>query len=347
MGPGSKQVREVSVRYRLGKPSSSTSEVMNRIGAKQGVRPYVQLDIVDYIDPTLKSAIAATAMVQQYRTIAKEILAQAWQANIVKEFISGPGRWPVLSPRYAAWKRRQRFWKMVKTKGGKNVAKKVNRHATGIADLTLSGKLRHNVFHNGRKAVAGGLKSANPSYTIDVMKQFNNTPYVWQHEHGNPARKLPMRDFIRRAQSGVAPAMAGIAVNDIIIMHQAMQGVGVTTPKRVRVVSRPGIGGIGGGGVSPTTVAPVAITKTPGGLSWGWLGRWFSHPYWWVVPPSKALLYMGIASDVRTILTKGLNIERMLIPFVSAWGLGVTGAKMGVPLTKKTARRKTRRGIWT
>jgi hypothetical protein len=345
MDTGSKYVRNVSVSYKLARPGVNLSMAETGLG-KTGLRPYVELDVVDYIDPTLKSAIAATVMVQQYRAVAKEILAQAWQSAIIKEFISGPGRWAALSPRYASWKRRQKFWSVVKTQGGANVGKKVSRWASGIADLTLSGKLRHNVFHGGRTAITGGAKAANPSYSVDVVKQFKSTPYVWLHEFGSPARHLPMRDFIRKAQADVAPAMAGIAVNDVIIMHQAMQGVGVTAPKRRRYTSRGGLGSFGGGG---TTTAAVALVKTgsSGGISWGWLGRWFSHPYWWVVPPSKAFLYMGIASDIRSILTRGLDIERMLVPFVSAWGLGVTGARLGIPLTKKTARRKTRRGIWS
>lgn len=338
MPEGSRHVRSVSVSYKLARPSADVYSTRGL--GKFGAQPYVTLDVVDYIDPALDAAISVTAAVAKYRAAARELLTQTWQAAIIKEFVSGPSRWTPLSPGYASWKMRQKFWSPVKTGGGKTVGRKVTRWGSGMADLTLKGKVRHNVFHKGRDAVGGHSRAANPSYRVDATKQFRSTPYIWLHEFGQG--NIPMRDFIRRAQEAVAPALSGLAVTEGLVIHRALEGDGTVSPRRLRVTS------VGPGAIAPGVAATPMMGKmeTKGKFSFGWLTRWFSHPVWWVVPPSKVLLYMGIASDVRTILVRGIQVERMVVPFVSQWGIGMAGARAGIPLTKKQTRRKTRRRIW-
>lgn len=305
MAEGNQYTRRVAASYRMGRPSGLPAFRKTGMGA-MGVVPTVEVDMVDEISPTLKSAVAARIMMAKYRAVADKVLAEAWATAIAKEFATGPSRWKPLSRHYMLWKIR-------KGKGG-------------IANLILSGKIANNVYRNARDAVKVS-GSANPNYRIDVAKQFRSTPYVWRHEYGDPSTNLPQRDFINRARKEIALTLSGISVTEFLVVSETMKGAAVQTPRTLHVDGQ-------------TTI------DRPGTVSWGWLGRWFAHPYWWVVPPSKALLYMGIASDVRSILVRGIQVERMIVPFFGAWGLGTAGAKMGIPLTKKTARRRTRRRLW-
>lgn len=305
MADGTRYTRSVATSYRMGIPTRLPPHATRGYGAA-GVAPIIEVEMVDAIAPTLDSAVAARLMMTQYRAVADKILEDAWASAIAKEFSTGPSRWPALSHHYALWKMRQ----------GKG----------GVANLILSGKIAQNVYQNAREAVKVS-GTANPNYRIDVLKQFRTTPYVWQHEYGNPLKHLPQRDFINRARAEVTSTMGGIAATEFVVITETLKGTAVRTPRHMYV-------------------GPRGTVDKPGTFSFAWLGRWFAHPYWWVVPPSKALLYFGIASDVRTILTRGIQLERMVIPFVSAWGLGMAGAKVGAPLTKKTARRRTRRKLW-
>ena len=214
--------------------------------------------------------------------------------------------------RWDALSRGYMLWKMRQGKGG-------------IANLILSSAIKDAV-DEGEKAVKSSVGSANPTYRIDVLKLFKDAPHVWRHEAGIPD-KLPQRDFIRRAMRSTNAAFGAIPLTEFIIVTESMKGRSVTSPRTLHIRNS-------------------VVKDKPGTFSFAWLGKWFSKPYWWVVPPSKALLYFGIASDVRSILTRGIDIEGMAMPFMGAWGLGIAGAKAGVPLTKKTARRKFRRKLW-
>lgn len=313
MVEGSNFTRNVSTSYRLGQSTRLPAHAQAGYG-KASVVPNVQVYMVDSIAPTIDAAITARVTMQRYRALAHQMLKETWKANIAKEFYSGPSRWAALSPRYMMWK----------TRRGKG----------GIANLILSGSIKEAV-DNAEDAV-GGSKSANPTYRIDVLKQFKSAPHVWHHESGRPARvdskgrklgALPKRDFIKRALVETNAAFGGVPLIEFIVITETMKGAAVTSPRTLKVDR-------------------YSTVDKPGTFSFGWLGRWFSKPIWWLVPPSKALLYFGIASDIRSILTRGVDIERMAVPFLGAWGLGIAGAKVGVPLTKKTARRRTRRGIW-
>jgi hypothetical protein len=267
-----------------------------------GMRTQLVLQAEDYIAPTLRGAVIAGAVVTAYRKAASEMLKTEWQKNILHEYTSGPSRWPPYSPSYARQK------------------------GSYIPTLYARGDLAQNVTR-GRDAVSGGhgvKTGAETSLTIDVMRQFKSTPYVWFHEWGNA--RLPVRDFIKRALERTAPALAGLTVTEPIVLMETLRGAATRTPafydNRM------------GGYVSQGT------------LSWGWMTRWFSSPMWWVVPPSKALLYFGIFSDVKSILVSGLAVERMIIPYVSAWAMGMSAAQAGFPGTKKSTRRRFRKALW-
>jgi hypothetical protein len=187
--------------------------------------------------------------------------------------------------------------------------------------------------------------------TIDIDKQFESTPYVWLHEWG--FGRIPMRDFIYRAREAITGVVAGLGISEFVVIDQAMKGAAVATPEITTMTSI----SVGETSVDTPKVRSMVTsarlpnqlpiyTHEPASISWGWLGRWFSKPWWWLVPPSKAYLYLGIYSDLRTILTQGISPTKMAIPFASAWGIGYTGAMIGVPLTKKTARRRWRRTMW-
>ncbi len=187
---------------------------------------------------------------------------------------------------------------------------KAKRRMDVKADLVLSGKLRGQVLKSGRYVEVEGGR-----YKIDVQKQFEDTPYVWFHEFG--VGRLPQRSFIREALEETATAMAGVVVAEGAIVDMSLKGASTRAPEQR----------IG------------ATVVSPGALSFGWMGA-FKNPTWWIAPPSKMFLYVGVASDLRSVLTAGIQFERMVVPFMAAWAIGTVGA------TKKTIRRRTRRAVW-
>jgi hypothetical protein len=314
-------------------------------------RTTMTLVTVDYITPSIDSAIAAKIIVQSWRNIAEGQLKEEWFRALTTSFSTGPSRWPALSPRYSAWKAGRKT--NLYTKGLKGETKKYpsfygHQTYTAVAQANLI--LRTNILQNvmAAREFISVRRAGSPMVTIDIDKEFKSTPYVWLHEFGYG--RVPIRSFIMQAHQTVSAVIAGISVSEFVVLDRAMRGDSVVTP-RISVVKEPQMGGPQGRTKTPTLASlksSMAVEKTevPATFSWGWLGRWFSKPWWWLAPPSSAYLYLGVYSDLKSILTSGVNVSGMVAPFVGAWGLGYSGAMIGVPLTKKTTRRRFRRKVW-
>jgi len=310
--------------------------------------------VVDYIKPSIDSTIATKIMVTAWRNVAEAAIADAWQLELSKAFATGPSRWPALSPKYAAWKSGRRTTWIMKGSQHRNkgLAKALYGSQSYVASAQANLILRTNLVQNVMSAREHVYvrKFGSPMVTIDIDRQFESTPYVWLHEFGYG--HIPMRDFVFRARAAVCEIVAGLTVADFVVIDRAIKGDAVVTPEITEVTIAESSTDVTSPKVrSMTTSARIgtgrpAMIKAPATFSWGWLGRWFSKPWWWLVPPSKAYLYLGIYSDLRTIMTQGIDPAKMAVPFMGAWGLGYSGSMIGVPLTKKTARRRFRRKMW-
>lgn len=67
---------------------------------------------------------------------------------------------------------------------------------------------------------------------------------------------------------------------------------------------------------------------------------------WWIVPPSVVWSYIGMAADVRGLMLGYFASPEILLPYLSAFGLGKVGGLTKMPTTRKMQRRGFRRGLW-
>jgi len=152
---------------------------------------------------------------------------------------------------------------------------------------------------------------------LDEAFKFN--PYVWFHEIGFSTRgvRVPARPFIAPGvQEGVAQAMRWVMDRN----PSTSTNYGVYWNSN---------------NVSSYVNAQRNIM--------GRLGRWI----WWFMPPSEYWKYLGIYADIMATLKGYLLNPSTLVKFLSAFGLGKLGGMVGVPLTKKSRRRRFRHKLWS
>lgn len=215
----------------------------------------------------------------------------------------------------------------------------------GKTSLT-SGPMSLSTYKDLRR-VQGAAGGSIYGFVIDIDNISPRDPqtgyeYAWAHEFGTS--RLPARPFVF---PGVAIALNEVAGAVNYNMRQAVErgaDIGKASPETSVLVYpwqvSPG-GAFSTPSVStfrPAAEAPIITMPT---------GRLTAYALmWWLLPPSRIWAVIGGISDISAIMSGELLQARYLRPWMQNFMLGKISTKVGVPLTKKFARRGFRRKMY-
>lgn len=159
---------------------------------------------------------------------------------------------------------------------------------------------------------------------------FATAEYVWHHEMGT--RNMPRRPFIfQGVQEGWNEAMSSM-----VLGLKTQYKIGEAKAKAMptpRLLVHP---------LQPVPV-PISVQMK----MYAPKERMTAFALmWWLLPPSQLWAVVGGGSDLAAILSGEMLQSRYLLPWLQALALGKISTMVGVPLTKKYARRGFRRRMY-
>ena len=195
------------------------------------------------------------------------------------------------------------------------------------------------------KSAGGGLYGfAVDLDHISPRDEKTGYEYAWAHEFGTS--RLPARPFVF---PGIARALNEIAGAVNYNMRKAVEK-GAELSKaapETSVIVYPHQVAPGGAFASPTAAATKFRPDEQVGLISMPTTRLTAFALmWWLLPPSRIWAAIGAVSDIGAIMSGELLQARYLRPWIQNFMLGKMSTKIGVPLTKKFARRGFRRKMY-
>ena len=183
--------------------------------------------------------------------------------------------------------------------------------------------------HSYGKPLSLSVETVDSHISVEVVggmviisgleEAFKSNPYVWFHETGYTTNgvSVPARPFIAPGvQEGVAQAIRWVLERN----PSTSTNYGTYWNSR----------------------SAASYLNAQRNIM-GRLGRWI----WWFMPPSEYWKYLGMYADIMATLKGYLLNPETLAKFASAFAVGKFGGMFGVPLTKKSRRRRFRHKLWS
>ena len=286
---------------------------ISRTLAKNIGKDGITVHITDNITPGL---IEADIVLEE----ASKAAATLWGAEITKqiqkEYEDGQTRWKPASHKWIQHKARKGY-----------DLRTMHAHDNHPGEMRLGNvPIAHSV--RDLKVVSAYNPTTQKVDMWGLQEGFQHSPHVWIHElHGLKTKtKKIWRPFIFR---GLAKGMnTGMA---------ATHGAHALTAYAMSNPQSPPIR-INSDMPSPRAQMESQALSIRGSGRFNWL--------FWFLPPSKLLAYLGIFSEIQGILSGGLLSSAGASQFARNWSVGLAGAQVGIPATRKTVRRRFRRKLW-
>jgi len=331
-GKGRTQLGRVSKSYT--KKKSGPGDGVN-IVAFDEVTPAL-IDIKYYI----KGYAAKQLATELERLIVKNVPDRYYDEN--------RGKWPALS----------KAWRNHKSRAGLET-RKMHMHDNRPDKSDYGMPLSYAVDSFGSNL---NVRASGPnSYTISGLdEEFASSPYVWLHEQGfknQHGGTVPARPFIN---PGINDSLAGAlrVVFERNPTKRKSSGKGVSIGAMTIGPSPMGSPILGARPATATAAGPM----TGGSYTWNLSSLSFKPVYkeekkrmlplgligilWWIMPPVPLLNYLGYAHDLKGYLSGHFLQTSTAASFAKGLMRGQLASSMGVPMSAKMMRRKTRMGLW-
>lgn len=333
-------------RTKLGRVSKSYTSRKER-----GVADGVKITVFDEVTPAImdikyyiKGFVAKQLTTTLERLIVENVPARYYDEN--------RGKWPALSKK----------WLEIKSKKGYDT-RKMHMHDNKPGLSEFGPPLATNVASFGSKLDVKQVGSN--SYAISGLdEEFASSPYVWLHEQGftnQYGASVPARPFIN---PGINDSLAG-ALRTVFERNP--------TKRKSRSARGPTPATMGGISPGPSPTAPAVTSRMPavatatGGMTgssytWNTSSMDFVPRYkseksrmlplgllgilWWILPPVPLLNYLGYAHDLKGYMSGHFLQTNTAVSFAKGLMRGGAASTMGVPMSAKMMRRKSRMTIW-